>query len=217
MKEEIKWIDWAKFLGIFLVILGHVLQRVPGWNDCEIINLWDWIYLFHMPLFFVLSGYLYKQSSNPGYRKIFYALIIPYLLYQLLYMPLWNWKALYAEEGATLFFGKHILGILMGDGYETPYSLYSCLPCWFIVSIIQLRLIFYFIKINRTSTLILMAGSVLFLYLRKSLGFDLYCCLDSTIMAIPYYLAGYWLKVTDGFGKLKPLLLGGVKIHYPIV
>ena len=66
-----------------------------------------------------------------------------------------------------------------------------------------------FIKINRTSTLILMAGSVLFLYLRKSLGFDLYCCLDSTIMAIPYYLAGYWLKVTDGFGKLKPLLLGG--------
>ena len=38
-----------------------------------------------------------------------------------------------------------LMGILMGDGYDTPYSTSVCLPCWFLVSIIQLRLLFMFI------------------------------------------------------------------------
>lgn len=46
---RIAWVDIAKGLGIFLVVLGHTYRKNPVQN---------WIYSFHMPLFFILSGWL---------------------------------------------------------------------------------------------------------------------------------------------------------------
>ena len=191
--SDIIWLDWAKTIGIFLVVFGHVIQRIPGWEEGNIHDLWNWIYLFHMPLFFVISGYLYKQGKK-NLGKIFWALVVPYLLYQLLYMPLWNWKTIASNETMISFISKHIIGILLGDGYKTPISFYSCLPCWFIISVIQLRLFFSYVRINKLNSFLLIFTSVIFLYVRKYYGFDLYACLDSTIMAIPYFLLGYWMK-----------------------
>lgn len=42
-------IDYAKFIGIYLMILCHA-----GFQN----QLTVWIYAFHMPLFFILSGYV---------------------------------------------------------------------------------------------------------------------------------------------------------------
>lgn len=62
-KKEIVWLDYARFLGIFLVVLGHSLQRIPDWDIIEVIRKsYAYIYLFHMPLFFVISGYLFKNE-----------------------------------------------------------------------------------------------------------------------------------------------------------
>lgn len=43
------WADNAKFIGIALMVLGH--------NSLASQPLNDFIYSFHMPLFFLLSGY----------------------------------------------------------------------------------------------------------------------------------------------------------------
>ena len=65
MRKDIVWLDYARYLGIFLVIFAHSLQRIPGWDESgEVKSLWDYIYLFHMPLFFVISGFLYKQERG---------------------------------------------------------------------------------------------------------------------------------------------------------
>lgn len=48
-------VDIAKGLGIFLVVWGHCLHN----NNV----LHDVIYLFHMPLFFFLSGFFIKRDS----------------------------------------------------------------------------------------------------------------------------------------------------------
>ena len=206
--KDVIWLDWAKVIGIFLVVFGHVLQRIPGWEEGCVRRIWDWIYLFHMPLFFVISGYLFKQGIK-NFRKIFWALVVPYFLYQFLCFPLWNWKSIGSEETILSFIGKHIMGILLGDGYKTPISFYSCLPCWFIVSIIQLKLIFSYIRINKLTSTLLIIVSVIFLYVQKSYAFDLYGCFDSTIMAIPYFLIGYWLKESEIGDKLINTLIGG--------
>lgn len=53
MHSRIPWVDVAKFYGIFMVIIGHS-------NPPFILNIL--IYSFHMPLFFFLSGYTFKQE-----------------------------------------------------------------------------------------------------------------------------------------------------------
>ena len=193
-EKDIIWIDWARFLGIFLVILGHCLQIPKNFLQNFLVEIWHWIYLFHMPLFFIISGYLFKQQERMDWIKLFRGLIIPYFLYQFIFIPIMLLSHLSHGQGLVDTFLKLILGILMGDGYDTQYSYTVCLPAWFIISIIQLRLLFLKIIINNVSTIILSFASIVFLIFQKQLGFDLFCCLDSTIMAIPYFLLGYIMK-----------------------
>ena len=92
---------------------------------------------------------------------------------------------------------KMMLGIVMGDGYDTPWSIAVCLPCWFIISIIQLRVLFMLVPINKHTASILTAISVVGLLLLKHWNVDLYFCIDSTLMAIPYFLLGYYISKKD--------------------
>lgn len=63
MKKDIVWLDFARVIGIGLVVFGHALQRFPEFEDSEgLKQVYGYIYLFHMPLFFVISGFLLKQA-----------------------------------------------------------------------------------------------------------------------------------------------------------
>ena len=54
VSERYTWIDCIKGIGIFLVVLGHIYKDN---------YIGQWIYSFHMPLFFMLSGYLMYTKS----------------------------------------------------------------------------------------------------------------------------------------------------------
>jgi fucose 4-O-acetylase-like acetyltransferase len=64
------WVDAAKGFGIILVVLGHALRGLvtsdimaatPTFHFVD-----DWIYAFHMPLFFFLSGlFLFRSTAKP--------------------------------------------------------------------------------------------------------------------------------------------------------
>ena len=41
MKKDIVWLDYARFIGIYLVIFGHLLQRWPGFSCGIIKSIWD--------------------------------------------------------------------------------------------------------------------------------------------------------------------------------
>ena len=206
MRKNIVWLDYARVLGISLVIFGHALQRFPAFEESSwLMWLWDYIYLFHMPLFFIISGFLFRvapitmENIRSGGTKIVKTLIIPYFLYQFIYLPiLFISKHGYSDISVL---GKLLCGIFLGDGYETAYSIPVCLPCWFIVSIIQLRLLFLLVPINKCTSIILGCFSIAFLLLRKNYNFDLLLCLDSTVMAIPYFLLGHYLNMYQNLGK----------------
>ena len=57
--SRLEYIDCAKGLGILLVVIGHHLKESQ-----ELIH---WIYSFHMPLFFIITGYLlaYRNQIIP--------------------------------------------------------------------------------------------------------------------------------------------------------
>lgn len=74
---RIEWLDSLKGFAIFLVVVGHVIL---GYIRAETFTEYQWslqfvydvIYSFHMPLFFLISGFLYKLTwarKNSGLLK----------------------------------------------------------------------------------------------------------------------------------------------------
>ena len=63
---RVNWVDTAKGVGIILVVLGHVMRGLVNsqiWSATPTNRFFDgWIYAFHMPLFFFLSGLFVVRS-----------------------------------------------------------------------------------------------------------------------------------------------------------
>ncbi len=67
---RIGWVDTAKGLGIILVVVGHVLRSLVNSKlvtaTPAVAYIDAWIYAFHMPLFFFLSGlFLSRSAARP--------------------------------------------------------------------------------------------------------------------------------------------------------
>ena len=96
-KKNIDWVDYAKAIGIILVVYGHVARGVLNAGilvDEKLIVLVDKIiYSFHMPLFFFLSGLFFMGSlTKRGVQGIFVnkinTLIYPYLLWSIIQLSM---------------------------------------------------------------------------------------------------------------------------------
>ena len=63
-----KWVDDVKVIACILVVLGHFFQSMTKANILPENDLYQWfnttIYYFHVPLFFICSGYLYQKYSK---------------------------------------------------------------------------------------------------------------------------------------------------------
>lgn len=66
-KREV-WVDEVKVIACILVVLGHFFQSMTKANILPENDLYKWfnttIYYFHVPLFFICSGYLYQKYSK---------------------------------------------------------------------------------------------------------------------------------------------------------
>ena len=90
------YLDMAKGFGIILVVLGHHLTVSEAFTV--------WIYSFHMPLFFILSGWLYAHKKNAlsfgeFVKKKSRSLLYPYVVFSILIL-LWKYL-LYFLLGST--------------------------------------------------------------------------------------------------------------------
>lgn len=129
--KRIEYIDEIRGLAIMLVVVGHIIQctGIPTNNP-----VFEFIYSFHMPLFFAISGYITQKvtriTSFKQYilfaKKKFIALIIPLLAWSLLITPFflaeqwntigWNkvWQVLVSPN--YLWFLKKLFVILLFYG-----------------------------------------------------------------------------------------------------
>lgn len=62
MRKDDNLMSMLSIWGIILVVLGHSGFTSPVIAD-ELPRLHEWIYSFHMPLFFFISGYLYSLTN----------------------------------------------------------------------------------------------------------------------------------------------------------
>lgn len=76
--KRIEWIDIAKGIAIFLMVCGHT--SIP-----HVVSKWIWS--FHMPLFFIVSGMLFFPERNPSFtgflKKRCRTLILPWVVFNI--------------------------------------------------------------------------------------------------------------------------------------
>jgi polysaccharide biosynthesis protein PslL len=118
-------VDVARGLGILLVVLGHnTLFRESSHG------LYEAIYLFHMPLFFFVSGITFRVTS-PGetVRKRARALLVPYFMMGAIAVLLG------AQSGDVSAIVGQLRGVFYGTGHTIRFVPLWFLPSLFLVSI----------------------------------------------------------------------------------
>lgn len=80
MEKRIEWIDTLKFLGIFAIYLGHL----GGQPD----NIGRFVFSYHVPLFFFISGFFNKKIELKEYflfiKDSFKRYMYPYYFFALI-------------------------------------------------------------------------------------------------------------------------------------
>lgn len=123
-KERIAWIDIAKLLGIIAVFCGH-LGTGTG-------NLHDFVFLYHVPLFFFVSGifavHLESLSFKEALKKRFEQIIVPYIFFVMLTM----FVIIMTNEKDFITYLKYVKQFIWGirnQMYANSLWFFSCLFC----------------------------------------------------------------------------------------
>lgn len=110
-EKRIEWIDIAKGIGILTIVLGHTLKGTG--------QILRYIYIYNIPLFFLLSGMTFKRKDI----KVFYfnkvkRILVPYIVFAII------------SIGIFFFFGEMAKDIST-DGYTTSKILPNLLGALF--------------------------------------------------------------------------------------
>jgi len=88
--KRIDWIDYAKGIGIILVVFGHVVRGLDtaGFTSPYFDISDKFIYAFHMPLFFLLSGIFAEKWAKKSFKSAItnklMTILYPYFLWSLI-------------------------------------------------------------------------------------------------------------------------------------
>lgn len=181
--KRIAYIDYLKFIGIFLIILGHL----PITDN----SLHKWIFSFHVPLFFFISGLLYKRKDNQkdyfisNFKQLI-LVIIPYFIINkiftfiqdsIFYQDTVNLRNNVIRPLITSFLGKSEMG-----------------PMWFFISLFWIRIIYNFLFIhikNKYNFLYILLISIIISYSIYLTNFKFnYYQITSAFIALPFYSIG---------------------------
>lgn len=184
MKENqrIEWIDMAKGYGIIFVLIGH----------CDMPILTDYIYAFHIPLFFFLSGYVYNIkydfatfTSNKVRR-----MVIPYFC---LCIPMIFCELYFGDRGTI-----DLNGILSETYDFVLQERHTTL--WYLSTLILLVFVMYpIVKLNiKYQVVFVIASSICGLLLWKYKILALPWNFDAVLVVLPFFFAGYYVRKRYG-------------------
>lgn len=134
--KHVQWVDYAKVIGIYSVVLGHTALYTP---------LTNWIYTFSMPLFFFLSGYLFSFERNPSFgpfvSKRFRQLIIPYFSINLITYLFWFFigRKVGADSGEVISWYEPLWNAVLGNGAKMVHDV----PIWFFLCLFVIEILYY--------------------------------------------------------------------------
>ena len=137
--EREEWIDIARGILMILVVIGH-----SGKNHYEVTTIGYYIYQFHMPAFFIISGILYKPLKDDEtvlsrIIKISKRFLIPYFCY-IFALSIPDWFQM-LQSHAWNSFAESLLNLLYGGRHLAGYDG----DLWFITSLFFAEILFLLI------------------------------------------------------------------------
>lgn len=121
--NRINWIDVAKAIGILLIVLSHTLENGLFRQA---------IFSFHVPLFFFLSGLTFHAVKKGVWKKRFFRLYLPYIIFSIVSIMAFAVAAHFLPglQDANVGIGKGIVGMLYGNARTGNMKWNE--PLWFI-------------------------------------------------------------------------------------
>lgn len=209
--ERNRTFDVLKGIAIVLVIIGH-LPGLPHF-------LHNFIYSFHMPLFFFVSGWFYKEKSGLAYIKAdSRRLLLPYYITVFLFLLWWFVRACFRHD-YRLFLNTVIVylygsEILADDGCSqyVPFTGDNSIPIgpiWFILSMFCCRQLYNVIRMrNIVLKLILVLMLSYIAYIIANYFYQLPFGILPGICGMTFYAIGYYVKnYGDLINKYKYFLM----------
>ncbi len=206
-------IDIAKFFALFLMVLCHI----PNTFICF------WVYSFHMPLFFFVSGLCYNPDRF-GWKKGFRTLIVPYLFFNVLVVLLNTAIIVVSGESQSLlhYFSNSAMGILCGS--SAIHALYGLPigPSWFLLAFFIVKIgARYILRFNKwLQALCVLIPFVVVVVLGKRVGWYLWSVNCAALCSVFFYIAYHFKEHIASFLDNKklywfiPVLIGITGLAY---
>ena len=192
-------VSFAKGIGIMLMVLGHTFFSAYGYTV---------IYMFHMPLFFFLSGYCFKDSHLADFRnyakKRISKIYIPFVKWGLIFLLLHNIFFHLNVYNDTFGFQGEVSQLYgVSDYLKKAFLIFFCLSgneqllggYWFLHTMFFASFIFYGLlklKMPIVGGLIALFISAL-LYFKGIPVVNIYCGAKE-FFAVSCMMAGYLYK-----------------------
>ena len=131
VNKRFAYVDIAQILGMFFIVYGHTLRGG---------EVTTWIYTFHVPLFFFLSGVTFHGEAldiKIFLKKKVVALLVPFFVWALISTGIFAVMSSFISMQTTLQSSQANPLISMLMGYCDANSPLWFLPCLFIVEILM--------------------------------------------------------------------------------
>lgn len=187
------WLDQLKAISMYLVVLGHSLLEFKKHN------LFKLIYSFHMPLFFMISGFTFNPDK---YDRIYdcikdkmIKLVYPYILLNIIILPLW-----YINMKTGMIPDDSILELFIGIAYSNSAVVRApSNATWFLMTLFLAEVIYYIIFrcMKEDKLVFLMSCIIAIIGIQSSFGKEILEApfhLDVSLVAQFFYGCGYLLR-----------------------
>jgi acyltransferase len=221
--SRILTLDMARFYAMAMVFYGHFVERVMYLHNPAAALQYKFIYSFHMVAFFVLAGYVAKESDlqMPFKRFLkhrFLTRLLPFIFFTFLFMiP----PAFVSGE----FYGlplPSLQGYLTGLE-KTAFGLpLFCVPSWFLMMIFSVELVHYAAFRHLKTDAKILIGAALFYVAGYILNWQIqfldpvkgrvvgwnYLFIHEAITMYAFYLVGIYLRHKGFFINKVPAKIG---------
>ena len=187
--ERQYWVDAAKSIGIYLIVFGH-LPAIVSSHTPTADFLVSFLWTFHVPLFFFISGYLNK-SAPPGVllKRVTTRLVIPYILIYLtnVLLVVAFGDRFYVATVNTV--GEMLLGIFWGT---KAYEGFVNVVLWFLPALAIAELVFNLLI--EKSKWLYVPFLVTSIYFYQTGKYDLFLSVDLALLGLNYFLIGIYTR-----------------------